>query len=171
MSEYHPIRVDLIPTSNGVARNGFIRIGDAERDQAVSLLGDHFVAGRLTQEEFEERSGLATRARYADDLTPLFDDLPNGQDDPRTWSPGSAPWSPAWSHGRSRGPRSGPPRFRQGPPPPFFFLAPLLMLGLVAAVVMTAPWLLWILFWVALFGGKWQHQHRYHHPRNHTRTG
>jgi len=167
MSQYHPIRVDLIRTDNGVARSGFIRIGDADRDLAVSLLSDHFVAGRLTQEEFEERSGLATRARYADDLTPLFDDLPDGRDDPRTWSPGSPAGSLAWS----RGTRSGPSRFRQGPPPPFFFLAPFLMLGLVAAIVMTAPWILWILFWVALFGGKWQHHHRYHHPRRHTRAG
>src|SRR3954451_20469237 len=44
-----------------------VRIGDAERDQAVSLLSDHFVAGRLTQAEFEERSEQATRSRYNDE--------------------------------------------------------------------------------------------------------
>ena len=29
----------------------------------------------LTQDEFEERSDQATRARYTDDLSPLFADL------------------------------------------------------------------------------------------------
>src|SRR6266511_2215675 len=71
-------------------RSGPVRIGDAERDQAVAMLSEHFVAGRLTQDEFEERSEHATRARYADDLAPLFDDLP----DPGELQLVQGPWSP-----------------------------------------------------------------------------
>lgn len=52
------------------------RIGDAERDQATSLLTDHLVAGRLSQSEFDDRMSVALNARTADELTPLFTDLP-----------------------------------------------------------------------------------------------
>jgi hypothetical protein len=53
-----------------------IRVSDAERDQAIAELGEHFQAGRLTQEEFDDRSGLALQARTGRDLTALFTDLP-----------------------------------------------------------------------------------------------
>jgi hypothetical protein len=139
-------------------RRGPVRIGDAERDQAVAVLSDHFVAGRLTQDEFEERSEHATRARYADDLTLLFDDLP----DPAEPQLAQGPWSPAGKAVRQQ------QRQRQGPPP-IMMLAPILMIGLVVtSIALTAPWLLWGLFWIVLFSGgahrqRWQHQH--HHRR------
>ena len=44
-----------------------IRVSDADRDQAVTELGEHFQAGRLTQEEFDDRSGLALQARTGRD--------------------------------------------------------------------------------------------------------
>ena len=136
-------------------RHGPVRIGDAERDQAVAMLSDHFVAGRLTQDEFEERSEHATRARYGDDLTLLFDDLP----DPAEVQLARGPWSPQ---------PAARPRRRQGPPPPFMMLVPILMIGLViTAVTLTAPWLLWGLFWIALLSGahrnRWQHQNHHRH--------
>ncbi len=53
-----------------------IRVSDADRDQAIAELGEHFQAGRLTQEEFDERSGRALQARTGRDLTGLFTDLP-----------------------------------------------------------------------------------------------
>jgi Domain of unknown function (DUF1707) len=55
---------------------GGIRVSDAERDQAIAELSEHFQAGRLTQEEFEDRSGRALRARTGSDLGELFADLP-----------------------------------------------------------------------------------------------
>ena len=58
------------------------RIGDAERDQATSLLTDHLVAGRLTQTEFDDRLGVALNARTAEELTPLFTDLPGPRPGP-----------------------------------------------------------------------------------------
>jgi hypothetical protein len=154
-----------LPASAG--KRGPIRIGDAERDRAVALLSEHFVAGRLTQEEFEERSDHATRARYGDDLTPLFADLP----DPEmaagsAGSPGSPGFRPGSVRTRTRSrPRSGPPRA----------LAPVLMLALViAAVLLTAPWLLWGLLWIALFTGfhrqrHWNHRHWNHRQWHHDR--
>jgi hypothetical protein len=54
-----------------------VRIGTAEREEAVQLLGDHFAAGRLTLDEFDERVTRATEARTRGDLVPLFRDLPS----------------------------------------------------------------------------------------------
>jgi Domain of unknown function (DUF1707) len=54
-----------------------IRVSDAERDQAVAELSEHFQSGRLTQEEFEDRSGRALQARTVRDLAGLFNDLPH----------------------------------------------------------------------------------------------
>ncbi|MFZ2528298.1 MAG: DUF1707 domain-containing protein [Rhodococcus sp. (in: high G+C Gram-positive bacteria)] len=53
-----------------------VRIGTAEREQALTLLGEHFGAGRLTFAEFEERSGKASAATTRGDLEVLFTDLP-----------------------------------------------------------------------------------------------
>ena len=53
-----------------------MRIGDSERDEAVSMLQEHHAAGRLSTEEFDERMGKALEARTGNDLVVLFDDLP-----------------------------------------------------------------------------------------------
>lgn len=55
---------------------GDIRVSDADRDRALAELSEHFQAGRLTAEEFEERSGLALRAKTGNDLRTLLADLP-----------------------------------------------------------------------------------------------
>ncbi|MFF1821635.1 DUF1707 domain-containing protein [Kribbella sp. NPDC058245] len=129
------------PTNRAARRK--VRIGDSERDRAVEALGEHFVAGRLTQDEFEERSETATRARYVDELEPLFEDLPV---------------SGELQVARGRHPQ----QFVR--PSPLLLLMPFLMIGLVAtSVALTAPWLLWGVFWVAIFSG--MHRRRHHHRR------
>lgn len=55
---------------------GQVRIGDAEREAAVAALGEHYVAGRLTAEEHDQRISQAFAARVEADLWPLFRDLP-----------------------------------------------------------------------------------------------
>ncbi|WP_053206868.1 DUF1707 SHOCT-like domain-containing protein [Jiangella muralis] len=113
------------------------RVGDAERDAAVSALGEHFAAGRLTKDEFDERSGRAWSARYADDLDELFTDLPQ----PIAVRAGSSP------EPRARGPRSLPR---------LLLLAPVAMMafgGLLFLIVWTAPWLLFVFGLLFLFGG------------------
>jgi hypothetical protein len=54
-----------------------IRVSDADRDRAVTELSEHFQTGRLTQDEFEDRSGQALQARTGGDLSSLFTDLPS----------------------------------------------------------------------------------------------
>jgi Domain of unknown function (DUF1707) len=65
-------------TPTGDIKRGAIRVSDAERDQAVAELGEHYQAGRLTLEEFDDRSSQALRAKTGSDLGALFTDLPKG---------------------------------------------------------------------------------------------
>jgi hypothetical protein len=75
-----------------------LRIGDVERDAAVTALNRHFAEGRLTTLEHDERITLALAARTSDDLDKLFADLP----------PLDAPRS---AQSRSRGPAAAAGRF------------------------------------------------------------
>lgn len=54
----------------------FMRIGDAERDDAVAMLQEHHVSGRLSAQEFDDRMSRALSARTQSDLDELFRDLP-----------------------------------------------------------------------------------------------
>ena len=54
-----------------------VRIGDAERDEAVSRLQEHHVAGRLSVEELDERVTSALTANTRGDIAGLFLDLPD----------------------------------------------------------------------------------------------
>lgn len=53
-----------------------MRIGDAERDEAVDMLREHHATGRLSTEEFDDRMGRALSARTHSELIELFNDLP-----------------------------------------------------------------------------------------------
>ena len=55
---------------------GDLRVSDAERDLAVSELSRAFEAGRLTAEEFNDRSEQAFAARTGNELVALLADLP-----------------------------------------------------------------------------------------------
>jgi Domain of unknown function (DUF1707) len=53
-----------------------LRVSDAERERAAQSLREHFAAGRLTEEELDERVQAAYRARTVSELASLLDDLP-----------------------------------------------------------------------------------------------
>jgi hypothetical protein len=55
---------------------GDLRVSDAERDRAVAELSKAFQVGRITADEFDERSGQALRARTGRELIALLADLP-----------------------------------------------------------------------------------------------
>jgi hypothetical protein len=100
-----------------------IRVSDAERDQAVAELGEHFQAGRLTQEEFDDRSGGALQARTGRDLTALFSDLPR---------PAAAdPWA-----GTVAGPVQRPVGRGAGPLPTVRFVLGVVIVAIVAGNVL-----------------------------------
>jgi hypothetical protein len=56
--------------------SGDLRVSDADRERAVHELSGAFQAGRLTADEFDERSGQALNARTGKELTALLTDLP-----------------------------------------------------------------------------------------------
>ena len=56
--------------------SGEMRASDADRDLAIAELSEHFQTGRLTRDEFDERSARALQARTGRELSELFTDLP-----------------------------------------------------------------------------------------------
>jgi hypothetical protein len=63
-------------------------VSDREREYTVGLLRRHWLSGRLTAEEFEERVGEAWRARFADDLWRALRALPVEAPPPAPVAPG-----------------------------------------------------------------------------------
>ena len=53
-----------------------IRVSDADRDRAATLLREHHAAGRLTAEEFSDRLDRAFAARTVGEIDGLLTDLP-----------------------------------------------------------------------------------------------
>lgn len=158
MTRYSPGRFDLSrgnvmwvwpPPYNSMeprpTQNAPLRIGDAERDRAIAALGDHFAAGRLNAEEFEQRVDQAIKARFNSDLEPLFVDLPRTveptMDSPSHRQDAHLAWSPV------------------------LWFAPLIvMCAVVAAVILSAPWLVWMFLWVFLITGFFRHRRRHFGP-------
>lgn len=97
------------------------RIGDAERDDAISLLQEHMASGRLDDTEFDQRMSTALTAKTVDDLDPLFADLPGrrpGQGLARTSSDPSATAWPTYPATAARGPDPGTGASLPAVPPP-----------------------------------------------------
>ncbi len=118
-----------------------VRIGDAERDEALDTLGDHFAAGRLTREEFDERSETAMGARFDSDLEPIFRDLP--------------------ARPRPDAGRPAPRRRTTGLSPLVLVLVPLLVIGVTASIVLHGPIFFGPVIWLLLLSGMGRrHHHR-----------
>ncbi|MGH3423459.1 MAG: DUF1707 SHOCT-like domain-containing protein [Nocardioidaceae bacterium] len=129
-----------------------MRVGDAERDASVSCLGEHYAAGRLTKEEYDERAERAWAARTGSDLTRLFTDLPDtevyGTAHPR---PGAQEDASPW---RGRRPWPGVPWLP-------------VLVGVVAVAALTHLWPLLLVLVVLRCTGvlrprRWEHAHGPH---------
>lgn len=55
-----------------------MRVGDGDREAAAALLREHYAAGRLTLEEFQERLRAVYAAELQSDLAAVTADLPAG---------------------------------------------------------------------------------------------
>jgi len=77
-----------------------MRASDADRDAVLSDLSEHFQAGRLTAEEFDERAGLALAARTWGELKDLLRDLPAARPGPQVPAAASSAARPERSAGR-----------------------------------------------------------------------
>jgi hypothetical protein len=70
-----------------------MRASDADRDLVLDELSTSFEAGRLTAEEFDERSSRALAAKTMGELGQLTADLPRAQPPPPPGQP-AAPYPP-----------------------------------------------------------------------------
>ena len=129
--------------------NDRIRISDADREQVVARLRDHFAEGRLTQDELDERVTTALNAKTAGDLRRVMADLPG----PAPVPPPSGqrpPWAGGqWPGGQwPRGPWAGGPwvAYRRRRPR----IWPLALLALIAVLVLPGAGLVFVVFFKLL---------------------
>jgi hypothetical protein len=138
---------DRAPVPYEPLPEGALRVGDNDRYQAATALGEHFATGRLDQEEYDSRVKAAYAARTRGDLERLFTDLP----EPAPFRPRPTPARSAWQAGRAARDRSGygPVRGRGGVPvvPVVAILAIFVVVSLVARFpVFPLLFLLWFGF-------------------------
>ena len=112
-----------------------LRISDADREAAVDLLGEQYAVGRLTREEFDERSDTVWSAKTQGDLAPIFAELPVQS----SGRPGRAP---------VRIPAGAPHRPRWWPLP----LAPVLVALVLLTVLTHLPFVLLLVVLFFAFG-------------------
>jgi hypothetical protein len=134
-----------------------LRVGDAERDEVAVALHDHFVQGRLTRDELDERLEAALSAKTVGDLRVVTRDLPGPPGRARPHQP--APHPPA-------DPRHFRGHHRFHPAPLLFVIL------LIAAItggsgswpffgIVRAVLLVWLVLGVF---GIMRHRRRWHRP-------
>lgn len=149
-----------------------IRVGDAEREEALRALGEHMSAGRLDLEEYGERSAKVSATKTFGELVDLFTDLP--QPHPRLTGPVEAPRPAPTS-------REPAPSWQNRPLAHRLYSALIPISAIVALVLfftLTRVWFVFLLPAVvivlggALFGDDWNRdrgewkRHKRHHRRD-----
>ena len=123
-----------------------LRVGDAERHQAVTALGEHFAAGRLDQDEYDTRIQTAYAAKTRVDLQGLFGDLPEPVPfRPAGHHPPAGHQSPGWQAGRDARDRG---RRRMGSPVIPVIMAIAIFIGVSLLVHFPVVPLLFLLIWI-----------------------
>ncbi|MGH3621548.1 MAG: DUF1707 SHOCT-like domain-containing protein [Sciscionella sp.] len=154
-----------------------MRIGDAEREAALTALGEHMSVGRLDVDEYGDRSAKVSTAKTRGELTALFNDLPEPRPRFDQLSPGSPASQPSLrtSEGTD-GQLAGRPANQAVLERVFNVLIPLSAVLAVALFFgVTHSWLVFLLPAVitlvggAVFGDDWRDHHRRGHWRGHRR--
>lgn len=70
---------DITPADDSGPPTPRVRASDADRDEALSVLQEAHVAGRLDVTEFSDRQDAVLAARFLDELIPQVDDVPEGE--------------------------------------------------------------------------------------------
>lgn len=136
-----------------------VRIGDTEREAAIAALGEHFTAGRIDKDEYDERTAVAWTARTPGALVPLFADLPEPHDA-----------APKAGDGASGAPTNTPRSVRSRQPwRGWLHVARVILVPLIVvlAVLSLIPWFVvavavWI-GWMGLSRCAWGPRRRWHH--------
>ncbi len=133
-----------------------IRVSDAEREEALTKLGEHMSAGRLDIDEYGERSAKVATAKTRGELLDLFGDLPD----------------PKPTFGQPRGTVAPRERgFVEKVAPVAIPVAAILAVGAVL-FVFKIGFFVPLLFFFLFVNGRWRGQrrgpdqrHRWHHER------
>jgi hypothetical protein len=124
-----PSDASLLRTLGLPGSGSGMRASDAERERAAESLREHHAEGRLTTDEFEERTEHAYAAKTLGDLDQLFVDLPRLR--------------PPDGERRPRGPWLWPPAFA------FPIVATLVAIAVVSSAHVL--WLAWPLMFFVFF--------------------
>ena len=151
---YHRTVADVHPSE--------IRIGDTERESALTALGDHMSSGRLDIDEYGDRTARVAAAKTRGDLLALFGDLPEPHPKFGVPSPASALSTPVADSQQ-------PVPMNNGMPFPQRLMAAAVPLAGIAAVVLFFTFNTWLFFLLpaavmvlggAVWGDDWKHQRR-----------
>jgi len=139
MTDSAPVPYEPLPEAR-------LRVGDAERYEAATALGEHFATGRLDQAEYDTRVQAAYAARTRADLQELFIDLP----EPAPFRPArqraAEPAEWGWQAGRAARDRARRPGW--GPP----VVPVLLVVALFVTVSLIARFPVFPLLFLLWFG-------------------
>ena len=138
-----------------------LRIADSERENALTVLGEHMSAGRLNIDEYGERSAQVSTAKTRGELRALFSDLPPPHPQFATGAtPAPQPVVPQQAQQVDTGPRNRPTRA---------VLAGLVPLAFIAAIALDFTVHTWIFFLIpvalmmfgsSMYGRNWRQDHR-----------
>jgi hypothetical protein len=138
-----------------------LRIADSERENALTVLGEHMSAGRLNIDEYGERSAQVSTAKTRGELRALFSDLPPPHPQFATGAtPAPQPVVPSQTRQVDTGPRNRPTRA---------VLAGLVPLAIIAAIALDITVHTWIFFLIpvavmmfgsSMYGRNWRQDHR-----------
>ncbi|WP_344936185.1 DUF1707 domain-containing protein [Sphaerisporangium flaviroseum] len=157
-----------------------LRIGDAERDEVMAALREHFARGRLTYEELDERLDSTLAARTAGDLRRLTADLPEPSSPRPTayrdrrahgWAPPRPAELGVWNSPMAEVRRERIQRHRRHHGRPPVFLSVLAIVLIVSAVAGSLGPLFAVLKVMLLMGLIFafvrmaHHRHHHRHPR------
>ena len=142
-TDYDPTRPPW-STARRPARDGDLRVSDAERQRVAEALSQHYSDGRLNDTELHERLDAAMGAKTRDDLAPLLVDLP------RLGGPEPEPRPRRFTH--------------------LVFLAALLLLTLSAATAFVRPHVPWLLIGLLVFFIARRRGYRGHHRYDSNQT-
>jgi hypothetical protein len=138
MTDAAPVPYEPLPESR-------LRVGDAERYEAATALGEHFATGRLDQAEYDDRVRAAYAARTRGDLQTLFLDLP----EPAPFRPPAERTARAagsgWAAGRAA-------RDRPAQPGPRWPVPPVLVLVVLIALTVVLRFPVFLFFLPLWFG-------------------
>jgi hypothetical protein len=146
-----------------------IRVGDAEREEALRALGDHMSAGRLDIDEYGDRTARVAASKTRGELVELFHDLPDPKPAlgppvkaapavPRTPVPAPSPTGPP-----------GVERWQQRPlgqrvygalVPVSFILAAVVFFTYARTPFVFAIPVIFLIVGGSLFGDGWSHDRR-----------